>query len=137
VLEGAQARHGVERAKALGGDLPRILEVDVQAVAPARSDLRGGQGDAHPGGTLIASEVQERPPATPEVEHPSAGADAYLLGYVVVLAPLSLLKTERKIAVVLGSTEVRELPQAEPEDAIDQRIRELEICAVSHLWAKR
>jgi len=49
-----------------------------------------------------------------------------------MLAPLGLLEAQRKVTVVLGAAEVRELSQAEPEDPIDQRIRELEIRAVSH-----
>ena len=51
---------------------------------------------------------------------------------ILVLAPLRLLEAQREVAVVLGAAEVRELAQAEPEDAIDQRIGELEILAVSH-----
>src|SRR5450755_1875801 len=50
-----------------------------------------------------------------------------------MLAPLGLLEAQGEVAVVLGAAEVRELSQTEPEDAIDQRIGELEILAVSHL----
>jgi Glutamine synthetase, catalytic domain len=46
-----------------------------------------------------------------------------------VLAPLGLLEAEREVTVVLGSAEVRKLAQAQPEDAIDQRIREIEVVA--------
>jgi hypothetical protein len=35
-------------------------------------------------------------------------------------APLSLLETQRKVTVVLRPAEIRELPQAQPNDAIDQ-----------------
>ena len=49
-----------------------------------------------------------------------------------MLATLGLLEAQGEIPVVLGAAEVRELSQTEPEDAIDQRIGELEIRAVSH-----
>ena len=52
-------------------------------------------------------------------------------------APLSLLETQRKVTVVLRSAEIRELPQAQPNDAIDQRIGELEILTISHRTARR
>ncbi len=35
VLEGAGARHGVERPEAIASDLPRVVEADVEVVAPA------------------------------------------------------------------------------------------------------
>ena len=47
VLEGAEAGDGVEAAEGVAGDLPRVVEVDVEAVAPAGRGLRGGQRDAH------------------------------------------------------------------------------------------
>jgi hypothetical protein len=50
-----------------------------------------------------------------------------------MLAPLGLLEAQREVTVVLGAAEVREFPQTEPEDAIDQRIRELQIRAVSRV----
>ena len=75
---------------------------------------------------------KQRPPPAAEIEHPATRPDAYLLGHILMLAPLGLLEAQREITVVLGAAEVRELSQTEPEDAIDQRIRELEIRAVSH-----
>ena len=132
MLEGAEARDGVERAEAVARDLPRVVEVDVEAVAPAGRRLRGGQGDADPGAASAADEVEQRAPAAAEVEHAPARSDPDLLGHVLVLAPLGLLEAQREVAVVLGSAEVRELSQAEPEDAIDQRVGELEVVAVGH-----
>ena len=71
---------------------------------------------------LLADEVQQRTPPAAEIQHAPAGSDADLLGDVLVLAPLSLLEAQRKVAVVLGSAEVRQLAQAQANDAIDQRI---------------
>jgi hypothetical protein len=48
VLERAEASDGVERAEGGQRDLPCILDVDVEAVAPAGRRLHGGEGDAHP-----------------------------------------------------------------------------------------
>lgn len=79
-----------------------------------------------------ADEIQQWPPPAAEIEHPAVRPDAYLLGHILMLAPLSLLEAQREITVVLRAVEVRELPQTEPNDAIDQRIGELEIRAVSH-----
>src|ERR671911_2808784 len=132
VLEGAEARHGVERAEAVAGDLPRVVEVDVEAVPPAGRRLSGGQGDADSGAAPTPDEVQERAPPAAQVEHAPARSDPDLLGDVLVLAPLSLLEAQGKVTVVLRSAEVRELSQAEPEDPIDQRIGELEVLAVGH-----
>jgi len=132
VLEGAQARDGVERAEVFAGDLPRVVEVHVEAVPPAGRRLRGGQGDAQPGAAPAPDEVKERAPAAAQVEHPPSRLDPDLLGHVGVLAPLSLLQAQREIAVVLGCAEIGELSQAEPEDAIDQRAGELEVVALGH-----
>jgi hypothetical protein len=49
-----------------------------------------------------------------------------------MLAPLSRFEAEGEVAVVLGATEVGQLSEAESKEAIDQRIGELEIAAVSH-----
>jgi hypothetical protein len=108
------------------------VEVDVEAVPPTRCRLRGGQGDADPDAAPLSDEVKERAPAAAQVEHAPAGPDPDLLGDVRVLAPLSLFQAQREVTVVLGSAEVGELSQAEPEDAIDQRIGELEVVAVGH-----
>jgi hypothetical protein len=75
----------------------------------------------------------ERPPPTAKIEHPAAWPDTDLLGHIVMLAPLCRLEAQREVTVVLGATEVGEFSQTEPEDAIDQRISELLIRAVSHL----
>ena len=74
-----------------------------------------------------ADEVEQRAPAAAQVEHAPARPDPDLLGHVLVLAPLRLLEGQREVAVVLGSAEVGELSQAEPEDAVDQRVGELEV----------
>ena len=132
VLEGAEARHRVERAEAVAGDLARVTEVDVQAVPPAGRRLRGGQGDADPDAAPAPDEVEQPAPAAAEVEHAPSRADPDLLGHVLVLAALSLLEAQGKVTVVLRSAEVRKLSETEPEDAIDQRIVELEIRAVGH-----
>ena len=136
VLERAEAGHRVEAAEVVGRDPPRVLEVDVQPVAPAGRRLRRGQGDPHAGGAPAAGEVEQRAPAAAQVEHAPPGPDPDLLGHVLVLAPLGLLEAEREVAVVLGSAEVGQLSQAEPEDAIDQRVGELEVVAVGHGFAR-
>ena len=79
------------------------------------------------------TKCQQRPPPAAEVEHPPAGPDPDLLGHVLVLAPLRLLEAEREIAVVLGAAEVRQLAEAEPEDAVGQRVREVDLRLVGHL----
>ena len=132
MLEATDARHRVERAEAVAGDLPRVVEVDVETVPPTGSHLRGGQRDADPGATSVSDEIQQRPPPAAEIEHPATRSDADLLGHILVLAPLGLLEAQGEITVVLGAAEVRELSQTEPEDAIDQRIGELDIRPVSH-----
>ena len=132
MLEATDTRHGVERAEAVAGDLTRVVQVDVEPVPPTGSHLRGGQRDADPGATPGADEIQQRPPAAAEIEHPAARPDAYLLGHILMLAPLGLLEAQGEVTVVLRAAEVRELSQTEPEDAIDQRVGELEIRAVSH-----
>jgi hypothetical protein len=85
-----------------------------------------------PGRATAPNEVKERAPPAAQVEHAPPGCDPDLLGHVLVLAPLSLLEVQREVAVVLGAAEVRKLAQAEPEDAIDQRIGELDVVAVGH-----
>ena len=112
--------------------LPRVLEVDVEAVAPAGLRLRRGQRHPDAGRPPPADEVEQRAPSAAQVEHAPARADPDLLGHVLVLAPLSLLQGQREVAVVLGAAEVGQLPQAEPEDAVDQRVGELEVVAVGH-----
>jgi hypothetical protein len=132
VLEGAQARDRVELAEAVAVHLQRVVEPDVEAVAPARLRLSARQRDPHPLRTALAHVVQERSPAAAEVQHAPAGIDADLIRHVLVLASLGLLERHREVAVVLRAAEVRELSEAEPEDAVDQRIRELEVGAVGH-----
>src|SRR5215212_2584008 len=132
VLEGAQAGHRVEATEAVAADLPSVLEVHVQAVPPAGRRLRRRQGDAHPAPATLADEGQQWPPATAEVEHPPARPDTDLLGHVAVLAALSLLEAHGEVTVVLGPAEVRQLPETEPEDAVDQRVGEFEVLASGH-----
>ena len=132
VLERAEARDAVEHAEALARHLPRIEQVDVEPVPAARRRLRGGQGHADPGAAPAPDIVQQRTPPAAQVEHAPPRPDPDLLGHEGVLAPLSLFETQREVAVVLGSAEIRQLTQAEPEDAIDQRIGELEVLALGH-----
>ena len=132
MLERAEARDAVEHAEALARHLPRIEQVDVEPVPAARRRLRGGQGHADPGAAPAPDIVQQRTPPAAQVEHTPPRPDPDLLGHEGVLAPLSLLETQREVAVVLGSAEIRQLTQAEPEDAIDQRIGELEVLALGH-----
>jgi hypothetical protein len=60
VLEGAEARHGVERPEGVGRDPPCVVQVDVEAVPPAGRGLCGGQGDADARAATASDEVQER-----------------------------------------------------------------------------
>ena len=112
VLEGAEARDRVERAEALADHLPRVIQVHVEAVATAGGDLCRGQGHADSLCADAADKVEQPTPAAAQVEDPASWLDPDLLGHVVVLASLSLFEGQREVAVVLGSAEVRELPQA-------------------------
>jgi hypothetical protein len=47
-----------------------------------------------------------------------------------VFAPLRLFEAQREVAVVFGSAEVRKLAQAHPNDAVGQRVGEVEIVAI-------
>src|SRR5271170_3838699 len=136
MLEGAEARHGVERPEALASDLPRICEVDVEVMAPAGGQLGGGERDAHPAAAPAANEVEQGTPTAAEVEHPPARADPDLLGHVLMLACLRLLEAQREIAVVLRPAEVGQLSKAEPEDAVSERVGEVEIVAVGHVISR-
>ena len=132
MLEGAEARHGVEPTEALSAHPPCVEQLDVKAVAPARRRLRSGQGHADPRAAPIADKVQQRTPSTAQVEYPLARSDPELFGHVLVLSALSLLQAQREVAVVLGSAEVGELSHAESKDPIGQRVGEVEILAISH-----
>ena len=135
VLEGAEARDGVERTEAGAGDLPCVVQVDVEPVPPARRRLRGGQRDTDPGAAPAPDESEQRAPAAAQVQHAPARPDPDLLSHVLVLALLSLLEAEREVTVVLGPAEVGQLTETEPEDPIDQRIREVEVLALGHVRA--
>ena len=132
VLEGAEARDGVERAEGLGGHLARVVDVNLEAVSPACPRLGGRQRDANPSSAPPADEGKQRPPSASQVEQAPARSDPDLVGHVFVLAPLRLFEAQIEVPVVLGAAEVRQLAQAEPENAIDQRVVELEILAVGH-----
>ena len=85
--------------------------------------LRRGQRDTDPRAALLADEVQQRTPPAAKIQYAPARSDPDLLADELVLAPLSLLQTQREVTVVPSrAAEVRELPQAQPNDAIDQRI---------------
>jgi hypothetical protein len=75
VLEGAEARHGVEPSEAVACDLPRDLEVDLEAVPPAGRRLRGGQSDADPGPSSAPDEVEQRAPPAAQVENAPPRSD--------------------------------------------------------------
>ena len=132
MLEGAEARNGIEGAHALARHLPRVEKVDVEAVAAARRQLRRGQGRPHAHAAALTDVVEQRPPAAPQIEDAPTRADSDLLCHVLVLASLSLLEAEREVAVVLRSAEVRQVSQAEPNDAVGQRIGEVDVPPVSH-----
>ena len=125
----ATASNGPKR---LARDEPRVGEVDVEPVPATRRELRGGERDADPVGATTAHDVEQRSPSAPEVEDASTGSDPDLLGDVLVLARLRLFEGQREVAVVLRPAEVGDLAQAQSEHAIDQRIRELEVVAISH-----
>src|SRR5207245_1051811 len=103
---------------------PRILKMDVEAVTPTRRNLRRGQGHPDPNASAIANVVEQSAPATAQVEDPPTRADPKLLGHVVILASLRLFQAQREITVVLGAAEVGQLSQAQPNDAVGQRIGE-------------
>ncbi len=132
VLERAEARDRVKAAEALALQLPRIEQMHVQAVAQAGRRLRARQRDAQPDRLATADEVEQRPPAAAEVQHARASDDPDLLGHVLVLPALSLLQADREVAVVLGAAEVGELPHAQAEHAIGQRVGEVDVAAIGH-----
>src|SRR5262249_33750046 len=132
VLETADTRDGVEPPEALARHRPSVVEVNVEAMTLARRHLRRGQGDTDPRRALVADEAQQRTPPAAQVQHTPPGFDADLVGNVLVFAALSLRETQRKVTVVLRSAEIGELPQAQPNDAIGQRVGELEVLAISH-----
>jgi hypothetical protein len=132
VLERAEAGRGVEPAEGVGRHEARVLQVDVEPMVPAGGRLRGGQCDAHAFGPPAPDEVQQRAPAATQVEDPAPGSDAYVVRHVLVLAPLGLFEAEREVTVLPGAAEVSELSQAQPEDAVDQGVGELEVGAVGH-----
>jgi len=132
LLEGAEARHRVEWAEGVAGDLAGVLEVHVEPVAVAGLHLRRGQGDADAGGPGAADGVEQRTPPATEVEHAPARLEPDLLRHVLVLAPLGLLEGEREVTVVLRSAEIGEFAQAEPDDLVGQRVAEVEVLAPGH-----
>src|SRR5439155_1490471 len=105
---------------------PARLATGLTVHSPSRDHLLSAH---HP---LDLQTAPFRPPAPAQVEQPSAGPAPNLLGDVVVLASLSLFEAEGEVTVVLRAAEVGEVAQAEPKDAIDQRIGELEVLLVSH-----
>src|SRR5436305_2705699 len=104
----------------------------VQTVAPAGGELRLGKGDAHACRADVPDVVEQAAPAATEVEDPSPGGDPDLLSHVLVLAALSLLEGQREVAVVLRPAEIRELAQAQTDDAVGQRVAEIDVLLVSH-----
>ncbi len=101
-------------------------------MAVAGLHLRRGQGHPDAGGPGAADGVEQRTPPAAEVEHSPARLEPDLLRHVLVLAPLGLLEGQREVTVVLRSAEVRQLAQAEPDDAVGQRVAEVEVLALGH-----
>src|SRR3954451_6291954 len=132
VLEGAEAGDGVERAERVARDLAGVAQVHVEPVPLAGRLLGAREGHADARAALLPHEVEQRAPAAAEVEYAATGFDADLLRHVLVLAALRLLEGLREVAVVLRAAEVGELAEAEPEDAVDQRVGELEVLALGH-----
>jgi len=99
-------------------------------VLPAGLQLRRRQGHADPLPTALAVVGEQRPPAAAEIEQPPSRPDSDPLGDVIVLAALRLLEGQREVAVELGAAEIGELAEAEPEDPVDQRVREIEVTAI-------
>ena len=132
VLEGAEAGDRVERPEALARQLAGVEQPHVEPVPPARRRLCARERHAQRRPAAAAHEVEQRAPAAAEVEHPPPGPDPDLLGDVLVLAPLRLLEADREVAVVLRAAEVRELAEAEPEDAVGQRVGEVELRPIGH-----
>jgi hypothetical protein len=120
VLEGTEARHGVEGPELLTSDLPRVSQVDVETVPPAGGRLGGGERQADAHAPPAADERKQRSPTAAEVEHTPVRPDPDLLGHKLMLASLGLLEGQREVAVVLRPAEVGELAEAEPEDAIGE-----------------
>jgi hypothetical protein len=131
VLKGAEARDGVEGSERLTRNTPRVVKVDVEPVTAAGRGLGRGQGDADPGRADAPDVVQQPAPPAAEVEYATTGFEAELLGDIVVLAALCLLQAQGKIAVELGSAEIGELSETEPDDAVSQRIGEIKVFAIS------
>src|SRR5271155_2949722 len=105
----------------------------VETMPPARGMLRLREGHAQPGGANISYELDQRSPPATEVENTPARSDPDQLSHILVLAVLSLEQAQGEVAVVLGSAEVSQLSQAEPEDAIGQRIGEVDVIAIGHM----
>src|SRR5919109_1603205 len=105
------------------------MEADVEAVATAGDHLRRGQGHPEPRCADAPDVVEQASPPAAEIEDSPSRLDSDLLGHVVVLASLGLLEGQREVAVVLGSAEVGEFPQAETDHAIRQRVAEIDLLA--------
>src|ERR1700733_1316647 len=132
MLKRAEARDGVERAEAFPIDLTGVLEVDLKSVPAASSQLRRGQRHPHAGPAARPGVGEQRPPAATEIEQASPWPDPDLFGHVLVLAPLRRLEAERKVTVKLGAAEIGQLPQAEADDPIRQRVGEVGVPSVRH-----
>ena len=133
MLKRPQARHGIKAAKTLAADVPRILEVDLEAVLAAGRQLGRGQGDPHPRAAASPSVCQQWTPATAEVQQPASRPDPDLGRHIVMLAPLRLLEAEREVPIEFGAAEIRQLTQAEPDDPVGEGIGEVDVAAIRHL----
>jgi hypothetical protein len=132
MLERAKARHGVERAKALPVDVTRVLEVDLESVPATRPQLRRGERHPYRRPTARPGIAEQRTPSATEVEQSPPRPDPDLVGHIIVLASLRLFETEREVAVEHRATEIGQLTEAEPDNPVSQRVREVGVPAVRH-----
>ena len=132
MLERSEARHGVERAKARPVDLTRVLEVDLEPVPATGPQLRRGERHPHRHATARLGIREQRTPPATQVEQSPPRPDPDLVGHVIVLAPLRLLELEREVPVEHRAAEIGQLTEAEPNNPVSQRVREVGVPAVRH-----
>ena len=132
MLEGAQADHPVEGAKGFRGHRPGVHQVDVKSVPDVGLLLTMRQRHADAANAKVPEVGQHRAPSAAEVEDPAAGRHLNLPGNVFVLAALRLLQREREVAVILGAAEIGKLADAHPEEAIGERVGEIDVGSSGH-----
>src|SRR5579859_5206557 len=127
MLERAHRRDRVERSEGVLGDGAAIDQMRVEPVLAARGQLAARERHADGLHAAIGQIAQQSAPAAPHVEHALSRLELERLPDEVVLAPLRLLEREREVAVVFRTAEIARLPDAEPEEPVDERVREIEI----------